>query len=235
VSAAYCRITGPADVYYVRRGYTFTRHGPGALCHGGLDLCPPMLLHGCSDAPGTPRQHPVSAARRGFRRPDKMAAPGTCRHRLTPGQRGRWEQSSGLLICGFGVQEPGGALVPTWDITARGHFYVPDLSGFSVPACSRVGCLGPGRLVNLWQIGLAQPSEPLPIWLRSAIAAGRSPVARLSPSWKPHMAMKLGPASSPRAAFCHTSGAVPFPSSVEGTCQGPSQVRLRYMPGIFAR
>lgn len=67
-------------------------------------------------------------------------------------------------------------------------------------------------------------------------AGTRSSIA--SPSATPHdrhMAMKLGPASSPQAALCHTSGAVPFPSSVGGTCQGPSQVRLRYMPGICAR
>ena len=46
-------------------------------------------------------------------------------------------QLAGLLIRGFGVQEPGGAPVPTWDTTAQDHFYVPDLSGFFVPACSR--------------------------------------------------------------------------------------------------
>jgi len=78
----------------------------------------PWLL-GC---PGTPRQRPVSAARRRFRRSDKTAAPGTFRHRLTPGQHGILEQSSGLLIRGFGVQVPGGAPVLTWGFTAPGHF-----------------------------------------------------------------------------------------------------------------
>ena len=36
-----------------------------------------------------------------------------------------------------------------------------------------------GRLVQFGPIGLDQPSEPLPIWLRSAIAAGSSPATRL--------------------------------------------------------
>jgi hypothetical protein len=40
----------------------------------------------CSDAPGTVRHNPVSAARRGCRRPDKMAAPGTCWNYLPAAQ-----------------------------------------------------------------------------------------------------------------------------------------------------
>ena len=34
----------------------------------------------------------------------------------------RIEQSSGLLICGFGVQVPAGAPILTWGFTAPGHF-----------------------------------------------------------------------------------------------------------------
>ena len=64
----------------------------------------------------------------------------------------------------------------------------------------------------------------------------QEPVARLSPRWKPHMAMKLGPASSPRAAFCRTSGAVPFPVKcrrhLSRTTAGPPQVRARYIRAL---
>jgi DNA-binding transcriptional LysR family regulator len=57
------------------------------------------------------------------------------------------EAARGLLIRGFGVQVPGGALVLTWGFIAPGHFYMPDLSRFfcpcSLPACSGVGCWRP--------------------------------------------------------------------------------------------
>jgi hypothetical protein len=92
----------------------------------------PWLL-GC---PGTRRQHPVSAARLGFRRPDKMAAPGTFRHRLSPGQEVILEQSSGLLIRGFGVQVPGGAPVLTWSLSLQVIFHVPVLSPEQLLAAS---------------------------------------------------------------------------------------------------
>ncbi len=49
------------------------------------------------------------------------------------------EQSSGLLIRGFGVQVPGGAPVLTWGFTVPGHFYVPDLSPCLLHVCSRAG------------------------------------------------------------------------------------------------
>ena len=86
----------------------------------------PMPADVCSmfaRMPGTRRQHPVSAASHGFRRPDKMAAPGTFRHRPAPGQRGILEQSSGLLIRGPGFKSltaPG----LTWGFTTSGHFCV---------------------------------------------------------------------------------------------------------------
>jgi hypothetical protein len=66
--------------------------------YNGLDHWASMVAPCLLGCPGRPRQRPVSAARRGFRRPDKMAAPGTRR----------------LLIRGFGVQVPGGAPALTW-------------------------------------------------------------------------------------------------------------------------
>jgi hypothetical protein len=44
----------------------------------GLDQCPSMFAPCLLGCPGTPRQHPVSPARRGSGRPDRMAAPGMC-------------------------------------------------------------------------------------------------------------------------------------------------------------
>jgi len=103
-----------------------------ALDHGGLDPMPAYVAPWLLGCPGTRRQHPVSAARVGFRRPDKMAAPGTSRHRLTPGQHVILEQGSGLLIRGFGVRVPGGAPVMTWD-------FIPGLSFSSVVVWAEVG------------------------------------------------------------------------------------------------
>jgi hypothetical protein len=100
----------------------FTADHQVVLSYGGLDLCPPPVAPWLLGCPGTRRQRPVSAASRGFRRPDEMAAPGTCRHRPTPGQSERYEQSSGLLIRGFGVQVPSGAPGLTWGFTTPGHF-----------------------------------------------------------------------------------------------------------------
>jgi len=94
----------------------------------------PWLL-GC---PGTRRQRLVSAARRGFRPPDKSAAPGTFRHRPTPGQDGILEQSSGLLIRWFGVRPPG---------APPGGLHVscgPSFTFWSDIRGGRVVLLGPG-------------------------------------------------------------------------------------------
>jgi hypothetical protein len=44
----------------------------------GLDLSVPMFAPCLLGCPGTGRQHPASAARRGCGRPDRMAAPGRC-------------------------------------------------------------------------------------------------------------------------------------------------------------
>jgi hypothetical protein len=86
----FCRTPGTANMYYVLRGYTFTghgtRHGPGTLGHGGLDLWAPMFAPCSLGCPGTPRQHAVSAASRKDERPYKMAGPGRSRYLSAPGQ-----------------------------------------------------------------------------------------------------------------------------------------------------
>jgi hypothetical protein len=56
----------------------------------------------------------------------------------------------------------------------------------------------------------------------------------VSPLEAPH-GHETRPGQQSAGCVCRTSGAAPFPSRAEGTCQGPSQVHLRYMPGIFAR
>ena len=78
----HCRIWARHPRHYCQAG----RAGSG---HAGLDLSPSMFAPWLLGCPGTPRQHPVPAVRRGFRRTDNMAAPGTCRHRLTPGRSRR--------------------------------------------------------------------------------------------------------------------------------------------------
>ena len=81
---AYC--VPPGIHTFAVDGIASPRHASDALGHGGLDLCiatvAPCLL-GC---PGTRRQHPVSAARRGYGRPDRMAGSGMYRHHLAAAQ-----------------------------------------------------------------------------------------------------------------------------------------------------
>ena len=115
IAPAYCAAPGI---------YTFAVDGYG--------LSPPRLrrprpwwsrpvhtrcLLGC---PGTPRQHAVSAARRGYGRPHRTAGSGMYRYHLIAAQGRKIEHISGLLICGFGVQVPGGAPVLTSGYTRSG-------------------------------------------------------------------------------------------------------------------
>jgi hypothetical protein len=51
---------------------------PETLDHSGLDLCAPAFAPCLLGCPGTVRHRPVSAARRGFWRSDRMTAHGTC-------------------------------------------------------------------------------------------------------------------------------------------------------------
>jgi hypothetical protein len=52
----------PAPIPLRTAVMTSPRHGPGTLGHGGLDLYAPMFAPCLLGCPGTPRQHPVSAA-----------------------------------------------------------------------------------------------------------------------------------------------------------------------------
>jgi len=164
------------------------RQDPDVLGHGGLDLCRPMFAPCLLGRPGTSRYAPAAP---GIRSPPRIRATAQNsrpRHESsshdTRSER-RIEQSSGLLICGFGVQVPGGAPILTWGFTVSGH----------LARRSDVG--GPG----VGPIGLDQLFEPLEPWLRSAIAAGRSRAGRLPPAGGVAVAIGLGcPAHSIRTA-----------------------------------
>jgi len=83
------RTPAAANTYFVAGDYTFTSHGPDTLDYGGLDLSASMFAPCSLGCPGTPREHPVSAARRGYRQPHRMTGPGRF-----------WHLSIPLLICG---------------------------------------------------------------------------------------------------------------------------------------
>jgi hypothetical protein len=173
---AYDMLRRARHLYLCRRRATASsRHVPAGLDHGGLDLCAPTVAPRLLGCPGTPRQHPVSAVPRGYRRPDKMAAPGTCRYRSTPGQHGIFEQSSGLLIRGFGVQVPGGAPVLTWGFTAPGHHF---MRPFGPLGCSVVArAHGPS---NPGPVKTARPAPDAEAFARSRAVFGRSAPPRLT-------------------------------------------------------
>src|SRR5262245_47343112 len=59
-------------------GHSLSWHDPDTLAHIGLDLRPAMVAPWLLGCPGTVWHRPVSAARRGCERPDRMAGPGTC-------------------------------------------------------------------------------------------------------------------------------------------------------------
>ncbi len=69
------RIVSAAFAGLLARVYTFTRHGPGTLGHDGLDLSAWMFAPCSLGCPGTPRQHAVSGARRGYTQPHRTAGP----------------------------------------------------------------------------------------------------------------------------------------------------------------
>jgi hypothetical protein len=85
-----------------------------------------------------------------------------------------------ILIRGFGVQVPGGAPGLTWGFTTPGHFLCVRFVHMFAPCLLGGRERGAGRLVKNGPMTQDQPSEPLPMRLHSAIAAGRSSVAGLS-------------------------------------------------------
>ena len=75
------------NLYLARDTHSLSQRRPRRYWHSGIDLLPPMFAPCLLGCPGTPRQHPVSPARRRYRRPDRMAALGTYRHLSAPVQR----------------------------------------------------------------------------------------------------------------------------------------------------
>jgi hypothetical protein len=114
---------------------------------GGYDLVPPRPRRSrswwsrpvradvCSVVARMPRYAPAASGIRSESRIPAAGQNGSSRHVLSlldSSSKRINEQSSGLLIRGFGVQVPGGAPVMTWGFIVPGHFYAPGLPGFSV-------------------------------------------------------------------------------------------------------
>ena len=99
----------------------------------------PMPADGCSMVARMPRYAPAASGIRSAPRIPATGQNGSSRHvshRPTPGQHGILEQSSGLLIRGFGVQVPGGAPVLTWGFIAQVVFFVSVLFTWLIRGCS---------------------------------------------------------------------------------------------------
>jgi hypothetical protein len=107
--------------------------------YDGLDQCASVFAPCLLGCPGTPRQHPVSAAPCGYR---ATAQNGSSRRVLALSDissKIRIECRSELLIREFGVRVPGGAPVLTWGFTTPGRFswllFVPVFGPCLLPAC----------------------------------------------------------------------------------------------------
>ena len=87
----------------------------------------PIRIHVCSVFVRMPRYGPAPPGIRSEARMRATGQSGSSRHVLAlfdSSSRRINEQSSGLLIRGFGVQVPGGAPVLTWGFVAPGRFFV---------------------------------------------------------------------------------------------------------------
>jgi hypothetical protein len=96
----------------------------------------PVSIDGCSMVARMPRYAPAASGTRGTQRIPAAGQNGSSRHVLAlfdSSLSRRIEQSSGLLIRGFGVRVPGGAPVLTWGFIAPGHFFVSVLSPVVAP------------------------------------------------------------------------------------------------------
>ena len=137
----------------------------------------PIRIHVCSMFARMSRYTPAA---RGIRSPPRIPATAqNGRSRQVPvsldtSSERRIELSSGLLICGFGVQVPGAARTLTWGFTAPGHFlcvrFVSVLARVSEPGRRRPCQEWPNReqrrpsqLVNF----LDQWSRPSVFWCRT--------------------------------------------------------------------
>jgi hypothetical protein len=117
--------------------YTFTDDAPGpvptAPATSSTQWSRPIRFDVCSMFARMPRYGPAPPGIRSATRMRATGQNGSSRHVLAlhdSSSRRINEHSSGLLIRGFGVQVPGGALVVTWGYTTPGHCYVPGLSRF---------------------------------------------------------------------------------------------------------
>ena len=121
------------------------RHAPHAMAYWYR----PVRTDVCSMSARMPRYPPTTSGTRSAAPMRATGQNGSSRHVLAlfdSSSRRINEQSSGLLIRGFGVQVPGGAPGLTWGFTAPGHFlcarFVPIFRACWLRARSRV----PGQL-----------------------------------------------------------------------------------------
>jgi hypothetical protein len=109
--------------------YTFAddapRPVPTASAMSSTQWSRPIRIDVCSMFARMPRYGPTPSGTRSAARMRTTGQNGSSRHVLAlfdSSSRRINEQSSGLLIRGFGVQVPGGAPVLTWGFIAPGHF-----------------------------------------------------------------------------------------------------------------
>jgi hypothetical protein len=121
------------------------------LRHPRAQWSRPMAAHGCSMVARMPRYAPAPSGIRSESRIPETGQNDSSRHVLSlfdSSSRRISEQSSGLLIRGFGVQVPGGAPVLTWGFTAPGHFFGSVLSPWLLRGCSRARTQQSGLVKN---------------------------------------------------------------------------------------
>ena len=128
----------------------------------------PLGIDGCSAVARMPRYGPALPGIRSAPRIPAAGQNGSSRHALAlfgSSSRRINEHRSGLLICGFGVQVPGGAPTLTWSYT---HFGVSR-------ECRFVAMFAPRLLVSpdlvAWP-GQARPADPLPMVIQSLTSLG---------------------------------------------------------------
>ncbi len=116
------RIPHAASVYARRAAIPFPAGGPASRPQWSR----PFGTDGCSMFARMPRYAPAASGIRSTARMRAAGQNGSSRHvpaLLDSSSRRIIELNSGLLIRGFGVQVPGGALVMTWGFTTPGHFF----------------------------------------------------------------------------------------------------------------
>ena len=115
-----------------------------------------------------PRYTPAPPGIRSTARMRATGQNGSSRHMLAlfdSSSKMIFKQSSGLLICGFGVQVPGGAPILTWEYAHSGS-----------PRAGRFGAMFAPRLLVSPRPSptgrLARPVDPLPMTIQSVTSTG---------------------------------------------------------------